>query len=165
MPKVKNFFDTLNEELSELVGVKELIRFGIYRSHQAAHNAREDGSGPKFFRLPGRGIVYTRPRRYTEQSASYSGSIYALPIHICDLRTVSGMIGITGSHSHSCVRPTSKMDHEVGQYHGSAAIICLARGVANRSTEAAGRTANRWSQSGRGVGYIMGGAESVFSRR
>lgn len=57
---VKNYFQKLEEELPELVNSEDLVRLGIYRTLQAAYEARQNGSSPPFIRVYGRGPVYPK---------------------------------------------------------------------------------------------------------
>jgi hypothetical protein len=89
--------------------------------------------------------------------------IYTTVVLIQLLNTVSGIIGITGSHSHNCVFPTSKIDHDDGQYQGAIPMSRATFAGNRRSTDSEGRTANRWSQSGNGVGYVTGGGGTAVA--
>lgn len=54
------FMNTMFDTLPQLCRVKDLIKVGIYRSPQAAYEARRMGVGPSFIRIPKTGILYPR---------------------------------------------------------------------------------------------------------
>jgi hypothetical protein len=56
----KSLMLKIKKKLPELCSVADLMKFGIFNSEQAAYSARKYGSGPQWFRLPHRGIVYPR---------------------------------------------------------------------------------------------------------
>ncbi len=56
----KSLIAKLRRKLPELCSVKDLLEIGVYRSEQAAYEARKNGKCPEFFHLPYRGIVYPR---------------------------------------------------------------------------------------------------------
>ncbi len=56
----KSLIAKIRRKLPDLCSVSDLMKIGIYRSEQAAYEARKRGKAPKHFRLPFRGIVYAR---------------------------------------------------------------------------------------------------------
>lgn len=56
----KSLMLKIKKKLPELCSVQDLMKFGVFNSEQAAYAARKYGSGPQWFRLPHRGIVYPR---------------------------------------------------------------------------------------------------------
>ncbi len=55
-----DFVTYLTEKLPELCRVNDLVKIGLYRSPQAAYEARRSGVGPRFIRIPKTGILYPR---------------------------------------------------------------------------------------------------------
>lgn len=51
MDACDDFINRLDKELPELASTGDLIRAGIFKSHQAAYLARHSGTGPEFFRM------------------------------------------------------------------------------------------------------------------
>ena len=60
MESCKDFLTKLRQCLSDNVTPKELVKYGIYRSEQAAYTARCKGVCPSYFRVPQRGIFYPK---------------------------------------------------------------------------------------------------------
>lgn len=55
-----DFVAQLTEKLPPLCRVRDLVKMGVYRSPQAAYEARRAGVGPNFIRIPKTGILYPR---------------------------------------------------------------------------------------------------------
>lgn len=55
-----DFITRAKKELPELCSTKDLVRFGLYSSEQCAYNARKNGIGFDYFKLPHGHIVYPK---------------------------------------------------------------------------------------------------------
>lgn len=60
MTSCDDFIERAKNELPDLCNTKDLVKFGIYKSGQAAHNARKKGLAADHFRLPHGTIVYPK---------------------------------------------------------------------------------------------------------
>ena len=53
-------FAYFDQSLPMMCDVEDLIRVGVYKSRQAAYNARKRGKAPPYLQIPGRGLVYPK---------------------------------------------------------------------------------------------------------
>jgi len=60
MSSCDDFIEKARKELPDPCSTQDLVRFGIYKSDQAAHNARKNGSAADYFRLPHGTIMYPK---------------------------------------------------------------------------------------------------------
>lgn len=60
MTSCDDFIDELRKELPKLCTAKDLVKFGLYKSEQAAYNARKKGHAFDHFKMPHGTIVYPR---------------------------------------------------------------------------------------------------------
>ncbi len=60
MTSCDNFIAKARRDLPDLCSTEDLVRFGIYKSSQAAHHARNQGFAADYFKLPQGTIVYPK---------------------------------------------------------------------------------------------------------
>jgi hypothetical protein len=58
MTACEDFIQDFIKDMPNLVTTRDLIKYGFYKTDQAAASARRRGNGPEFFKLNGRVIVY-----------------------------------------------------------------------------------------------------------
>lgn len=56
----QSFIEKINREAPELLCPKDLVKWGIFKTPQAAYIARKKNMGPPYFRLPQNGVLYPR---------------------------------------------------------------------------------------------------------
>jgi hypothetical protein len=60
MTSCDDFIEKAKRTLPELCTTKDLVKFGIYKSEQAAHNARKKGVAADYFKMPHGNLVYPK---------------------------------------------------------------------------------------------------------
>ena len=55
-----SFLERMADVLPDLLSPTDLVKYGIYKSNQAAYEARRKGDCPGFLRIARRGIVYPK---------------------------------------------------------------------------------------------------------
>lgn len=60
MSSCDDFIEKAKKELPDPCSTQDLVRFGIYKSDQAAHHARKNGLAADHFKLPHGTIMYPK---------------------------------------------------------------------------------------------------------
>lgn len=71
----EKYIEELINKLPDLLTPKDLVSCGIYKTHQAAYQARVKGSSPPYFRISYRGIVYPKSGIVDYLKTNYIGSL------------------------------------------------------------------------------------------
>lgn len=78
MNACEKYINKVKDLLPDLATSKELVKFGIFKSEQAASNSRKRNEGPEFFKFNERTILYPKEAVIDYMKRSMSSEV--LPI-------------------------------------------------------------------------------------